>query len=256
MGLVYQPSFLPDLSLTLDYYNVAIDKAIATIGESTILAGCYGGSATPSTASSSSATRRSHQITNIVNLNPTSARRARPASTSRPATTSGRPSVGRFGFTFDLAWLQKHDQTLADGTVVKGKGTFDLQTNAGAGGTNPAWKFNAAVNWGLATSAPASSTKFLSSFKECGDSNGDFSGSGLCYVDDTYQRRVKSYNVYDMYVNYRLTTGAGKTSITAGMNNVFNANPPKIYNGFASATDQYSYDQLGRYFFLRLNHSI
>jgi outer membrane receptor protein involved in Fe transport len=59
-----------------------------------------------------------------------------------------------------------------------------------------------------------------------------------------------------MYVNYRLTTGAGKTSITAGMNNVFNANPPKIYNGFASATDQYTYDQLGRYFFLRLNHSI
>ena len=43
LGLVYQPRYLPDLSVTLDYYSVAIDKAIATIGESTILAGCYSG---------------------------------------------------------------------------------------------------------------------------------------------------------------------------------------------------------------------
>ena len=31
-GVVYQPSYLPGFSATIDYYNVAIRKAIGTIG--------------------------------------------------------------------------------------------------------------------------------------------------------------------------------------------------------------------------------
>jgi len=254
-GLVYQPNYLPDLSLTLDYYNIAIEKAISTIGESTILAGCYSGS-NPSYCQYVRRDPTSHQITNIINLNANVGKESSAGIDFAARYDLKTASVGRFGFSFDVAWLQKHDQTLADGSVIKGRDTFDLQTQAGAGGTNPTWKANAAVTWGLGNVGAGVDTKFLSSFKECGDPNGDFSGSGLCYVDSTYQRRVSAYNVWDMFVSYKLTTSAGRTSISAGMNNVFNTAPPKIYNGFASSTDQYTYDQIGRYFFLRLNHSI
>jgi outer membrane receptor protein involved in Fe transport len=255
VGLVYQPRFIPAFSLTVDYYNIAIKKAITTIGESTILAGCYSGG---NQAFCNLVVRdpTSHQITNIVNLNANVGEES-----SAGVDLAGRydlktEHVGRFGFDAEVAWLQKHDQVLADGTKVKGRGTFDLQTSSGQGGTNPEWKGNLGVTWGLGPVGGGVSTKFIGSFKECGDSNGDFSGSGLCYVDSTFQRRVKSYNTYDLFVSYRLTTFAGKTSLAVGVNNVFDANPPKIYNTFASATDQYSYDQIGRFFYLRLNHSL
>jgi hypothetical protein len=39
------------------------------------------------------------------------------------------------------------------------------------------------------------------------------------------------------------------------MQNVFDAAPAKIYNGFASSTDQYTYDQMGRFMYVRLTHN-
>ena len=39
-----------------------------------------------------------------------------------------------------------------------------------------------------------------------------------------------------------------------GINNAFDKAPPRIYNTFASATDQYTYDQIGRYIYGRINH--
>jgi iron complex outermembrane receptor protein len=256
LGVVYQPRFLPDLSVTVDYYNVAIKKAIATIGESTILAGCYSGS-NPAFCSLVDRDPASHQITNIVNLNQNVGKESSAGIDLSVRYDLKTQSAGRFGFAWDTAWLQKHDQTLADGTVIHGKDTFDLQAQSGEGGTNPTWKMNAAVTWGLNDVGAGVSTKFLSGFKECGDPfAGDFSGSGLCYANSNFQRRVHSYNTYDVFASYRLNTAAGKTTFLIGINNLFNSNPPSIYNGFASSTDQYTYDQLGRYFYLRLSHAI
>ena len=255
LGLVYQPRFLPAFSLTVDYYNIAIEKAISTIGESTILAGCYGGS-NPAYCALVERDPTSHQITNIKNLNANVGKESSAGVDVAARYDLKTARFGRFGFDTEVAWLQKHDQVLADGSVIKGRGTFDLQNSSGQGGTNPEWKGNLGVTWGLGNVGAGLSTRFIGSFKECGDSNGDFSGSGLCYVDSTFQRKVKAYNTYDVFVSYRLSTFAGKTSISAGINNALDTNPPKIYNGFASSTDQYSYDQIGRYYFLRLNHSI
>lgn len=43
-GAVYQPSFAPGLSVSLDWYNISIRDAIAQLGAQNIVNGCYAGS--------------------------------------------------------------------------------------------------------------------------------------------------------------------------------------------------------------------
>jgi iron complex outermembrane receptor protein len=257
LGLVVEPRMVKNLSVTLDYYHMAIDKNISSIGESVILAGCYDGT-NPGYCNLIIRNPSTHFIDTILNLqqNVGSLKTAGIDFAIRYAIPT--PAYGRFGLAFDATWLQMIDQTLADGTVVKGKNTFDLNTLNSfgqSGGTFPTWKFNAGVTWGLGGLGAGVSTRFLSAFHECGDSNGDFAGVGLCYVDSTYSRRVSAYHTEDLFVSYALSSFAGKTNIMAGVQNVFDANPAKIYNGFASQTDQYNYDQIGRFFYVRLAQS-
>ncbi len=44
--------------------------------------------------------------------------------------------------------------------------------------------------------------------------------------------------------------------IAAGVNNVFDANPARVYNGSQAQSDASTYDYMGRYFYLRLTQAI
>ncbi len=232
-----------NLSVTLDYYHVDIDHSISTIGESTILDGCYTTGNQPAYCQYVQRDPASNQINQIVNLNQNVGQEREAGLDIAVRYAIPTAKAGRYVLTFDGTWLQYHDQVLADGTVVHGKDTFDLQATTGQGGTNPTFKFNAGVLWGLKAFGAGITTKFLSSFHECGDSSGNFAGGGLCYVDSTYQRKVDAYNTWDFFVSYMLKSDYGKTGFSLGVNNIFNTPPVRIYNGFASMTDQYSYDQ-------------
>ncbi len=258
IGIVIQPSMVKNLSITLDYYHLKINNAISVngIGESTILAGCYTTGNQPGYCQYVQRDPLSHQINQITNIEQNVGNESEAGLDIALRYNIPTRVVGRFVLTFDGTWLQFHDQTLADGTVIHGKNTFDLQYSTGYGGTNPAFKFNAGLIWGLKGFGAGVMTKFISGFHECGDSNGDFSGAGLCYVDSTYQRKVDAYNSWDAFVSYQVKSPYGKTNFALGVNNVFNADPVKIYNGFANATDSYSYDQIGRFFYLRMAHAI
>jgi outer membrane receptor protein involved in Fe transport len=43
LGMVYQPAFVPGLSLSVDYYRIDVDQAIATIQQQQIIDRCYAG---------------------------------------------------------------------------------------------------------------------------------------------------------------------------------------------------------------------
>jgi iron complex outermembrane receptor protein len=166
--------------------------------------------------------------------------------------------AGRFQLNLDASWLRKLDIIQADGTVVKARGNYDLssQGNGGQGGVIPAWKFNAGMFWGLGGVTAGVNMRFIGSWHECGDSNGDFLGSGVCSTDSTYTRQVDAWTNWDLFVGYALKTAAGKTNIGLGVQNVFDTAPAKVYNGFTAASDPTAYDFMGRYFYLRLTQSI
>ena len=86
-------------------------------------------------------------------------------------------------------------------------------------------------------------------------STGNFNGTGLCYRDSTFTRRVQAHNQWDLFAAYTLKSGAGKTTLGAGINNVFNRAPSAIYNGFTAASDPTAFDFMGRFVYARLGHN-
>src|SRR5205085_9361430 len=159
-----------------------------------------------------------------------------------------------FGFRFDGTILHKYNRTLADGTVIKGKGNFDLN-GAGTGGVYPAVKFLTGLTWANRGFQAGVNTRYVSSFTECGTSSGNYAGTGLCYVSSVYSRRVEAYNQWDLFASYVLPTSFGKTTFTAGINNAFDRNPSAIYNGFTAASDPTAYDFMGRFVYARVGHT-
>jgi hypothetical protein len=251
-----------NLSVTVDYYNITVDNSISTYGAALILNNCYTGDAATAAKFCPLITRdpSTGTVSNISNLG-VNVGQDKTSGIDVAVRYALPTEAGRFGFIFDGTWLQRFDRTLADGTVIHGKGTFDIATT---GGVYPEWKFNAGVTWALAGFTAGFSTRFLSAFRECGSATGDFSGSGKCYVSKVPppaafvppdSRRVSAYSTSDVFVSYNLNSPAGKTLLAAGMLNVFDKQPAVIYNGFTGASDPTAYDFVGRYPYARLTHN-
>ncbi len=264
LGLVVEPRWVRDLTVAVGYWSIDVDGTIGAYGERTILDGCYSG-ARPELCSRVVRDPTTHLVDRIWNLNDNAGKLATAGVDLGVRWVLPARRLGRFAFAVDATWLQRIDETLPDGTVVHGRSTFDLNalnSGGGAGGTFPAWKANAGVTWARAGVGAGISTRLLGSFHECGrpyDSNGDgiadaadFSGQGLCYVDARFQRKVGAYHAEDAFVSYAFRWSAGRTSLTAGVRNLLDRDPATIYDGAASATDPYTYDQVGRFFYVRL----
>jgi outer membrane receptor protein involved in Fe transport len=254
-GIVLEPTFVRNLSITVDYYNFALTSTIDTIGESVILNGCYPNSGASKYCDKVIRDPATGQISSITNLE-TNVGSTDTDGIDMAIRYALPTDFGRFGFLVDVTWLHKYNKTLADGTVIYGKGRYDL----GAGvneGVFPTFKGNGGVTFGLAGLNVGVSEQFIGSYKECGASDGAiFSGdNGQCYVDATYVRTIDPFFKTDIYASYALTTGAGKTTFAIGMNNAFNAEPPKIYNAFTPNSDPSAYDFMGRFVWGRLTQT-
>ncbi len=245
-GIVFEPTFVKNLSVTADYYNIVLPNAIDQTGAYVILGGCFPTQAGVAPRLCDLITRdpQTHLITSIRDF------AANIGAIKNDgidlAVRYAIPSrVGRFGLRFDATWLHRFDVTRADGTILHGRGTYDW-------GVNPALKFVAGATWALSGLNVAVNTRYLGGFRECGD-DGIFPGQD-CSVDATWHRRVHAYNSWDLYASYGFGNSLGKTTFAAGVNNVFNTPPPLIYSSFWPTSDPQTYDFIGRYLYARVMH--
>ena len=259
-GLVLRPRNAKNLSITVDYFNTKVEKTIASIGENVILQSCYPNAAGQAPKFCEYITRDplTQRITYMDNLK---------ANTGTELLDgidfAGQydldTSAGSFNFHGALSYLHRYDRTLADGQVIKGAGTFDLNSKgivgSGVGGAFPHFRFNAGIGWGMSGFTAGLRTHFIGSYKECGDTDGELIGAGLCYTPDHVgERWVSAYNTWDLVLGYTFKTTAGQTTVTLGSTNIFDVEPPRVYNGFANTTDTYTYDMLMRQVYARVGH--
>jgi outer membrane receptor protein involved in Fe transport len=66
-------------------------------------------------------------------------------------------------------------------------------------------------------------------------------------------RDVGRYLKLDLFGGYELRSGVGKTTLQVGINNLFDASPPLVYNAAAANSDATTYDFVGRMAYLRLS---
>jgi outer membrane receptor protein involved in Fe transport len=258
LGVVIEPTMIKNFTITVDYYNITVDNTISNVGAGIILNGCYpANGATPNYCNLIERDPATKQITNIFDTN---------QNVGKDETDGLDLSVryaypsefGRFGFLFDGTWLHKYDRTLADGSVVGARGTYDLAAaSSGVGSVFPAFKFNAGMTWNLAGFGAGVNSKFIGSFHECGDETGAFFGGNFCSASGgtpEFKRLVPAYVTFDLFASYTLRSTVGRTTLAAGVNNVGDHKPAVIYNGFLAASDPTAYDFMGRFGYLRLSH--
>jgi iron complex outermembrane recepter protein len=257
-GVVLEPRFVRNLTVTADYYNIKVEKTITTLGAGVILASCYPSNAqvaagiVPLYCDLIERDPASQRITNIFDQF-TNIGSEQTAGIDVALNYALPTEYGRFAFIFDGTWLQKFNRRLADGTLIKARGNYDL------GNSLPAWKFISGLRWGLGGFGAGANMHFVGSFQECGNASGDFSGGARCFRTPTYVRRIPAYSSYDLFASYALNTSFGKTTFTLGVNNIFDKQPPFIYaagNSFATSDPStYADGYIGRFVYGRLAHA-
>ena len=113
------------------------------------------------------------------------------------------------------------------------------------------WKHNASVTWARGDWSTTLSQDFKSGYRE----EVDGYGSGLNLQDKGFQSKVASYSLFNVSATY---TGVKNLSITAGVKNVLNSDPPfslhNIDNIAGAGWDARVGDPRGRAYTLRVNY--
>ncbi len=253
-GVVVEPRWVRNFSLTVDYYNIDVEQAISTYGAQFIIDQCH----THDSAQLCNLITRgvNGQISDVVDVNQNLGF-IKTDGVDLAARYALPTPLGRFGFNLDGTWLHKFDIGQPDGTVIRAKGTYDGGAG-GQGGVYPAFKFNAALTYALYDVGASVSTRYIGSYKECADSSGVLNGSGsYCYLGDHVgERDVGAYTTFDLFLSYALRSRLGRTVIGTGVQNVFDKAPQKVYGGFTAASDPTAYDFMGRFLYLRVTQTL
>ncbi len=174
--------------------------------------------------------------------------------------------VGAFNFNVEGTWLQKFNETLANGAIREGKGTYNL-------GVFPDWRFNVGTLWGLNEWGAGVNMRYIGSFRECengdcldgtvpdpenpgstrprNDPDGPGGVPASIPGENLGLRTVSAHITGDLFGSYTLDTPVGTSRLSLGVNNVLNQAPAIVYNGFLASSDASAYDFIGRYFYAR-----
>ena len=260
IGAVFEPRWVNNFAVTVDYYHIKITNAIARVGAANILATCYPTSdrITPAYCSSANGgpgiNRDSRGLISSIDDPMTNVGGEETAGVDIGANYRLGSPVGRWGFTVDATWLRYFDRTVAGymldkngnkvANVFHGKGTYDL-------GVYPDWKARGGVVWAKDEYGAGLVANFVDGFREY--ENRD---SRQAYqAPAPLSRPVDAYATFDGFVNYNLDSSYGKTGVTFGVNNILNTDPRFLYTADNNHADGQTYDFIGRYFYLRLDHS-
>lgn len=245
VGLVFEPQFFKDFTATVDFFNIGVDQSISAVGSDTILSSCYPAAGGTPEFCDRILRYEDGTIDTILD----------PQSNVGADDTSGldfsfryqpQTPFGRVGLSLDATYLGKFDRTLASGTVVRGKGTYDL------GGVYTDWKGVLGLNWARDAVSAGANVRWINGFKECENNTCSRQSED---DPEPQSRMVKDYYAVDANVAYDWETKVGTATAQLGVNNVFDTEPPLVANGFTAGSDPTAYDFMGRYFYVRLSYN-
>ena len=240
-GFVFTPEFGGnDLSLTVDWWRIEMDKAISSYGVQYILNECYVSGAADQCALITRRADADYTIRDIIDGNVN-------VSTS---TGEGIDTEVRYNFDtdfgqFELSMLWAHllDRTR---TALPGDPVQDLlgrhtNTTAEDGGTYAEDKMNFSVRFHTGDLTVSYLAEYVSDIK-----------ATATYNDYTY--KVDSIMYHDLVFDYTLDV-MGDTRLTAGFTNLTDEEPPYIDPGFNANTDPNTYRMFGMGYFLRISQT-
>jgi len=240
-GAVYSPKWARDggfasqLSFEANYYDIKVDNAIAPIGADITLARCAQTGDALSCASvlrtaSGQVARISGQLQNIGGI--------RTKGIDLTFTyRSQQSSVGTFGLSLNGNILKKYTETVpatTGFTVTSYRG----KTRGFPDQSYPRFKGIGVLDWTL------------------GDLGASFTGRYIDSVEEADGSKLDSRFYGDVQLTYSPSQFDSRITMTVGVNNVFNQDPPPCTSCTGPNFDPTTYDIPGQFGYLRISYSM
>ncbi len=258
-GVVYSPEFVEGLSLTLDYWDIEITNAITTVGEQLILDKCaqegtfcdlitrHGPEQGALYGNSSDIDNRT---TNVGGVDSSG------YDFNIRYTTD--LEIGTLSVNLDTTYYDKYEITQADGSIVVNDGRFER--NSGDGNF-PEWKSNIdfrltsddwSAGWAIRYIGSVDETFANFDIADVGDVHPSFKVKEVLVdgVLDSYDidREIDEQIIHDVRFSYFMDN----MTVTLGLDNVFDEEPPYAATGFNDNTDPRTYNSTGRHIYVNL----
>lgn len=232
-GIAYTPRWAHDMSLTTDWYRITIDEAIASQSAQQVMTLCAQRAGIFCDLVQRDAT--TGEVLDlrqaVVNFN-----RIRVEGIDVTWRYGFDTGIGRFNAVIDAARLLHFTNF-----IPQPDGTIQIDERAGTGdrprSTFPKWKGQASLRWTNGTWDLGWKGRYIGSTTDV--PNNPVNGG-----------RTDDVTFHDLQVGYHLERF--NTSLTLGVDNVFDEMPPASRAKNPINFDIYTYDVRGRYYFLRL----
>lgn len=246
VGIVAQPSAIPGLTLTVDYYDIEIEDVIGTIPANTVLSGCYvDGNADFCSFVNRSA---SGQI-DFISLN-----------NQNLGVLTAKGVDFDADYTFDFAEMGELDirfvgtYRIEDGFQATSNDPF-LDCTGTHGGRfgecfssepKPEWKHTMFFTHSIGDLSTTLRWRYLSGTDA--DDSIDPSGDNADYANFR-GGEIDAFSYFDLSANYRFTE---MFALSGGIQNLLDEEPPINGDSFSEQANTYpaTYDPLGRSYFI------
>ena len=252
IGAVFTPTFLPDFTMSLDYYRIKVDGYIGSIDPALTIKQCVA-TGNPFFCDLFHRDPRSGVLFGtdgyVVATTQNTGYLKTDGIDINANYAVGIGSMGRLSFDLVGSYVL-HQIT----EPLPGLGTYDCVGLFGpsCGQPNPHWRHTMRTTWQMPWSNATLSINWRHKGPAEITNNQDNSLlSGTPYV---YGAKIKSYDYFDLAGTVKVLDGV---SLRAGINNLFDRDPPAFYEGQNSAfgngnTFPGFYDALGRRIFVGL----
>jgi outer membrane cobalamin receptor len=235
LGFVWSPEAVEGLSFTVDYWDIEVTNAIATLGEQLILTSCANsgtycdkitrfGPDSPLYGNSIDIDDRNINVGGVDS-----------SGIDFNVRYTTDIELGQLTVNTDATRYETYDITQADGTVIENAHRY-LDDNQGGHGNFPEWKINVDVSLATDDWSVNWATRFIDS------------------VDEPYapaasgERAVGTQVIHDA----RFTYFMDNVTVSVGLNNILDEDPPFLNTGFNDNTDPRTYDTTGRHAYVSL----
>lgn len=254
LGVVWQPTFVHGLSVSLDYYDISVDNYIGTIsgGVSGIVGACFaaGAAASGTTGAPVSSVAECNNAgigLPLIYRDPAGNLKARaPLGNVSELQTSGIDFSARYGWNVPWSggfWGERLDIALnltyldsyeLDGVEYKGTaGAYNISASL------PEYKANVSLGYDLGPVRVNYSGTYIDAMEN--------QGNIPAFEDDSGYSGTGSYWYHDVSASYKIDQSV---ELFGGIRNLGDKKPPVFDNANDGNTDPNTFDVVGRYFFV------
>ncbi|MEZ9820858.1 TonB-dependent receptor [Shewanella sp. 10N.286.45.A1] len=234
VGFVFNPESIENLSMSVDYWKIELENAISTISTNTRLEDCYNSGLYcdsinrfgAGTAAPGGIISVDDFTVNVGGINT--------AGIDYDFRYTFETDFGDWKFGLDGTYLLEYDKILAGNRVVDHVGRFEANHD----GMFAELKTNFTINWSISDFDSSLITRYISGVTE----------TEAGWWTEPFERDVDANIVVDFQTNYIVSD---HLVLTAGVDNLFDEQPPFVYSAFGANTDVSTYDVIGRSIYLR-----